>query len=151
MQVNTNLTFKKPLVNNGPLLLLKEKNMVSGKIYIVEENQDIQNLAVNASVSEFNAAPSLNGDGLVIDKAAYTVYIKGVKVSFPKKEFELLLLLASNPRKVFKRDEILRQIWGANFKQKDSRSLDVHIRMLRKKLFDSYITTIRGVGYKLEK
>ncbi len=127
--------------------------MVSGKIYIVEENQDIQNLAVSSSGLEFNGAQpsSLNGDGLVIDKAAYTVYIKGIKVSFPKKEFELLLLLASNPRKVFKRDEILRQIWGANFKQKDSRSLDVHIRMLRKKLFDSYITTIRGVGYKLEK
>jgi two-component system alkaline phosphatase synthesis response regulator PhoP len=124
--------------------------MVSGKIYIVEENQDIQNLAVNTS--GLGAQPSsLNGDGLVIDKAAYTVYIKGIKVSFPKKEFELLLMLASNPRKVFKRDEILRQIWGANFKQKDSRSLDVHIRMLRKKLFDSYITTIRGVGYKLEK
>lgn len=124
--------------------------MVSGKIYIVEENQDLANLAVNTS--GLGTQPSsLNGDGLVIDKAAYTVYIKGIKVSFPKKEFELLLMLASNPRKVFKRDEILRQIWGANFKQKDSRSLDVHIRMLRKKLFDSYITTIRGVGYKLEK
>ena len=75
--------------------------MVSGKIYIVEENQDIQNLAVSSSGLEFNGTQpsSLNGDGLVIDKAAYTVYIKGIKVSFPKKEFELLLLLASNPEK----------------------------------------------------
>ncbi len=126
---------------------------MSGKIYIVEENQDIQSLAatINGIESLTGQSPSVNEEGLVIDKAAYTVYIKGVKISFPKKEFELLLLLASNPRKVFKRNEILNQIWGSNFKQTDSRSLDVHIRMLRKKLFDRYITTIRGVGYKLEK
>ena len=88
---------------------------------------------------------------LVIDKPAYSVYLHGSRISFPKKEFELLLLLASNPRKVFKRTEILEKIWGMNYKQKDSRSLDVHIRMLRKKLSDSFISTIRGVGYKLEK
>ncbi len=129
---------------------------MQGKIYIIEENQDINHFAekftaADNSHSQAHDATQVNGEGLIIDKAAYTVYIKGDKVSFPKKEFELLLLLASNPRKVFKRDEILKQIWGANYKQKDSRSLDVHIRMLRKKLFDEFITTIRGVGYKLEK
>ncbi|HMT28327.1 MAG TPA: winged helix-turn-helix domain-containing protein [Bacteroidia bacterium] len=130
---------------------------MSGKIYIVEENQDFQNPVGHPyegegiPLSTGMTDPAKYGSGLIIDKAAYTVYLKGDKISFPKKEFELLLLLASNPRKVFKRDEILRQIWGANFKQKDSRSLDVHIRMLRKKLSDNFITTIRGVGYKLEK
>jgi DNA-binding response OmpR family regulator len=91
------------------------------------------------------------GVDLIIDKAGYNVLLNGTKISFPKKEFELLLLLASNPRKVFKRDEILSHIWGKDFKPKDSRSLDVHIRMLRKKLEDCFITTLRGVGYKLEK
>ncbi|MBK8414903.1 MAG: helix-turn-helix domain-containing protein [Bacteroidetes bacterium] len=59
--------------------------------------------------------------------------------------------MATNPRKFLNGNDILEHIWGKDFKQKDSRSLDVHIRMLRKKLNDSYITTIRGVGYKLEK
>ena len=130
---------------------------MSGKIYILEENQEFNQFSDTSllrnerNLISSNGVVADNGEGLVIDKAAYTVYLKGNKVSFPKKEFELLLLLASNPRKVFKRDEILKQIWGSNYKQKDSRSLDVHIRMLRKKLFDDFITTIRGVGYKLEK
>ncbi|MBL0341698.1 MAG: response regulator transcription factor [Bacteroidetes bacterium] len=129
---------------------------MAGRIYILEENQDInqyQQLPETSNNGRLDSTEEskLISDNLIIDKAAYTVYTKGSKVSFPKKEFELLLLLASNPRKVFKREEILKEIWGSNFKQKDSRSLDVHIRMLRKKLFDNFITTIRGVGYKLEK
>jgi len=134
--------------------------MLGNKIHILEENEDWTPLAsgslyINGVKDEAGAV--INGHvnsrdtGLVIDKAAYTVYLEGTKIAFPKKEFELLLLLASNPRKVFKRVEILQQIWGREFKQKDSRSLDVHIRMLRKKLQDHFITTIRGVGYKLEK
>jgi len=134
--------------------------MTGNKILILEENEDWNPLSSGAlynGVGRDGAVSSLNGgangrdNGLIIDKAAYTVYLEGAKIAFPKKEFELLLLLASNPRKVFKRVEILQHIWGIDFKQKDSRSLDVHIRMLRKKLHDYYITTIRGVGYKLEK
>jgi two-component system, OmpR family, alkaline phosphatase synthesis response regulator PhoP len=90
-------------------------------------------------------------DKLVIDKSAYTVYIGGKKILFPKKEFELLLLLADKPGKVFKRSEILQIVWGIEYKYQHSRSLDVHIRMLRKKLNNNYISTVRGVGYKLEK
>ena len=133
---------------------------VESKILILEDNEDWNPLnqkpvftpgTGSATFPISNHSLQENGKGLIIDKAAYTVYLDGIKISFPKKEFELLLLLASNPRKVFKRIEILQQIWGKDFKQKDSRSLDVHIRMLRKKLSDLYITTIRGVGYKLEK
>ena len=134
--------------------------MLGSKIHILEENEDWNPLTSGALyqsggrdevVSHSNGHSNGHETGLIIDKAAYTVYLEGAKISFPKKEFELLLLLASNPRKVFKRVEILQQIWGKEFKQKDSRSLDVHIRMLRKKLLDHFITTIRGVGYKLEK
>ncbi len=96
-------------------------------------------------------SPTYDDQGLVIDKVAYVVHFQGQVISFPKKEFELLLLLASKPQKVFKREEILLRIWGQDHKPQDSRSLDVHIRMIRKKLSDQFITTIRGVGYKLVK
>jgi two-component system, OmpR family, alkaline phosphatase synthesis response regulator PhoP len=134
--------------------------MTGSKILILEENEAWNPTASGAlrqtggrtdASSLLNDSANIRDTGLIIDKAAYTVYLEGAKIAFPKKEFELLLLLASNPRKVFKRVEILQQIWGKDFKQKDSRSLDVHIRMLRKKLNDLFITTIRGVGYKLEK
>lgn len=88
---------------------------------------------------------------LIIDRAAYIVYHGSDRIAFPKKEFELLLLLASNPKKVFKREDILTVVWGANHRPKDSRSLDVHIRMIRRKLGDAFIATVRGVGYRLEK
>lgn len=120
------------------------------KVIIIEDSHKIEgsdgsehHLSTEQRFSEIS--------DLVIDREAYDVYMQGVKISFPKKEFELLLLLASSPRKVFKREEILTKIWGKEFRPKDSRSLDVHIRMLRKKLDDRFITTVRGVGYKLEK
>jgi two-component system alkaline phosphatase synthesis response regulator PhoP len=128
---------------------------MSGKIVILEENQDpLYSITPGwnrYSLTGTESDSQKDSAGLIIDRAAYTVYMDGDKIAFPRKEFELLLLLASNPRKVFKREEILRHVWGKDFKPKDSRSLDVHIRMLRKKLVDRYITTIRGVGYKLEK
>lgn len=131
---------------------------VSHKIVILDESQDpVVMLAENDLAKKQELLNQKVGvglvheNGLIIDKAAYNVYLNGTKISFPKKEFELLLLLASNPRKVFKRDEILNTIWSKDYHPKDSRSLDVHIRMLRKKLGDHFITTLRGVGYKLEK
>lgn len=129
---------------------------MESRIVILEENEELNNKG-SGTTSEAPGTQSfikkLNGftNELIIDKVAYSVYLNNRKSNFPKKEFELLLLLASNPKKVFKREDILIRIWGANYKQKDSRSLDVHIRMLRKKLNDAFITTIRGVGYKLEK
>jgi two-component system alkaline phosphatase synthesis response regulator PhoP len=126
------------------------------KVIIIEESDTtdgfLNGMGSGSSDSMLDTGTSIRmPTDLVIDKAAYTVYASGNKIAFPKKEFELLLLLASNPRKVFKRTEILQQLWGKDFRQKDSRSLDVHIRKIRKKLDDLFITTIRGVGYKLEK
>ncbi|MBK8955666.1 MAG: response regulator transcription factor [Saprospiraceae bacterium] len=71
------------------------------------------------------------------------------KPEFARKEFLLLYLLASSPGKVFKRDEILDKIWGKDIIVGD-RTIDVHIRKLREKLDDSFIKTIKGVGYKFE-
>jgi two-component system alkaline phosphatase synthesis response regulator PhoP len=83
---------------------------------------------------------------LVIDSGAYTVQINGETIALPKKEFELLTLLTSNPGNVFKRDEILNMVWS-NVVVGD-RTIDVHIRKLRKKIGDQYFKTIKGVGYK---
>ena len=88
----------------------------------------------------------LIGD-LAIDKTSYTVNLKGRTIDFPKKEFELLYFLASHPNQVFSRDDLLQNIWGTDVYVLD-RTVDVHVRKVREKIGDDYITTIKGVGYK---
>lgn len=83
---------------------------------------------------------------LNIDRERFVVNLKGADLTLPKKEFELLELLASRPGKVFNRDQILSIVWG-NDTVVGERTIDVHIRKLREKLGDSYIRTIKGVGY----
>jgi two-component system alkaline phosphatase synthesis response regulator PhoP len=75
------------------------------------------------------------------------VHVKGTSLQLPRKEFELLSLLASKPNMVFKREVILSNVWGTDVIVGD-RTIDVHIRKLREKIGDSYIQTIKGVGYK---
>jgi two-component system, OmpR family, alkaline phosphatase synthesis response regulator PhoP len=87
--------------------------------------------------------------GISIDKEKYLVYKDGEELSLPKKEFELLLLLISQPGRVFTRDHILASVWGNDVIVGD-RTIDVHIRKLREKLGDDYFKTIKGVGYKFE-
>lgn len=70
-------------------------------------------------------------------------------IFLPKKEFELLRLLASNPNKVFKRDEIYEEVWGNDIIVGD-RTIDVHVRKLRQKIGNQYIKTLKSVGYKFE-
>ena len=84
---------------------------------------------------------------IIIDKEKYKVYISGNNLDLPRKEFELLYLLASKPDKVFKREKIMENVWGGEVVVGD-RTIDVHIRKLREKLGDQYIKTIKGVGYK---
>ncbi len=87
--------------------------------------------------------------GIKIDKEKYVVYKNDKEISFPKKEFKLLTLLASKPGKVFTREYILEQVWGDEVVVGD-RTIDVHVRKLREKLGDDYIKTIKGIGYKFE-
>ncbi|MBO4738717.1 MAG: response regulator transcription factor [Bacteroidales bacterium] len=88
-------------------------------------------------------------DNIIVNTENYTVTIDNKSVFLPKKEFELLVLLTSNPDKVFKREEIYTAIWGDEIIVGD-RTIDVHVRRLREKLGNNKITTIKGVGYKYE-
>ncbi len=81
-----------------------------------------------------------------IDREKFLIEVDGLSIILPKKEFELLELLASRPGKVFNRDQILSIVWG-NDTIVGERTIDVHIRKLREKLGDSVIRTIKGVGY----
>ena len=83
---------------------------------------------------------------LVIDREKFSIQLDGNKIILPKKEFELLELLSSRPGKVFNRDQILSIVWG-NDTIVGERTIDVHIRKLREKLGDTYIRTVKGVGY----
>jgi two-component system, OmpR family, alkaline phosphatase synthesis response regulator PhoP len=73
----------------------------------------------------------------------------GNEIVLPKKEFELLNLLASKPNKVFSREEIFAKVWGNNVVVGD-RTIDVHVRKLREKIGLQVIKTVKGVGYKFE-
>ncbi len=86
---------------------------------------------------------------VIIDKEKYIVTIKKVDISLPKKEFEILAVLASKPNKVFRREEIFAKVWSDNVIVGD-RTIDVHIRKIREKTGLENIKTIKGIGYKYE-
>ena len=84
---------------------------------------------------------------LVINREKYLIEKEGKEIQLPRKEFELLSLLASRPNFVFKREIILEKVWGTDIVVGD-RTIDVHIRKLREKIGDQYISTVKGIGYK---
>ena len=98
-------------------------------------------------IKKGNESVQLVYGDLVIDRTSYTVTLAGEEMVLPKKEFELLYHLAQNPNIVFSRDELLQKIWGLDVYVL-ARTVDVHIRKIREKIGDNYITTIKGVGYK---
>lgn len=94
-----------------------------------------------------NESDKVNLGDLIINREEYKV-VKGKKeIVLPRKEFELLALLASKPGKVFKREDILDKVWG-NEVVVGGRTIDVHIRKLREKIGDDSFKTVKGVGYK---
>ena len=86
---------------------------------------------------------------LVIDKLKVMVFRGEQQIELPRKEFEILWLLASKPGRVFTREEIFDKIWG-NDVIVGNRTIDVHIRKLRERLGDEYIKTMKGIGYKFD-
>ena len=115
----------------SPRVLVSKVNALFRRIYRAEET------------------PVITEGEVTIDPAQYVVRIGERPVSLAKKEFELLYLLASRKGRVFLRNEILSQIWGAEVIVGD-RTIDVHIRKIRQKLGIDCITTVKGVGYKFD-
>ena len=89
----------------------------------------------------------INVGNITINRDEYFVQKDDTKITLPRKEFELLALLASQPNKVFERDTILQSVWG-NDVVVGGRTIDVHIRKLREKIGEKYFKTVKGVGYK---
>ena len=106
---------------------------------------------VNALFRRYSKVPSnkISVGNIVIDADQFVVFIDGTEIALAKKEFELLLLLAKRPGRVFLRAEILGQVWGQDVIVGD-RTIDVHVRKIRQKLGIDCITTVKGVGYKFE-
>ncbi len=97
--------------------------------------------------SDKTSTDVLEVSGLEINRDEYKVKKEDGEISLPRKEFELLYLLASHPGRVYKRDEIMEKIWG-NDVVVGGRTIDVHIRKLREKIGEERFQTIKGVGYK---
>ncbi len=102
--------------------------------------------AIMRRESNMAGASTIKVHDLEIIKDEYLVRRNQEELTLPRKEFELLYFLASKPGKVFRREELLKNIWGDVYVV--DRTIDVHIRKLREKIGDSYIITIKGVGYK---
>lgn len=106
-----------------------------------------------AVVGKTQELQEVNYDGLNINLSNYEMRVRGELVETPPKELELMFYLASNPNKVFTRDQLLDKVWGFEY-YGDSRTVDVHIKRLREKLdgaSDKWeLKTVWSVGYKFE-
>lgn len=90
---------------------------------------------------------SVRFKNLIIDFERYEIILDGIRITLPRKEFEILSLLSSKPGVVFRRADIINNVW-IKTEMVRNRTIDVHMRMLREKIGSSYIKTIKGVGYK---
>ena len=109
----------------------------------------IKALLRRSGAGETNNVEKVEMGGIKIDRERYLIVQDGNEINLPKKEFELLALLASKPGKVFTRESILDKVWGGEVVVGD-RTIDVHIRKLREKLGEDFIRTVKGIGYKFE-
>jgi len=103
----------------------------------------------NVTDTQEEVSDKLEIADLVVDRDSFMVYRGDEKIVLAKKEFELLYLLASKPNKVFTRDQILKAIWEDSVVV-TNRTIDVHIRKLREKIGENYVSTVKGVGYKFD-
>lgn len=151
----------KPDYNNTLIIFLTALNDEASQITGLETGADDyvnKPISPKVLVSRVNAifrrlnkedGKSLKLGNMIIDPEKFMVILDGHDIVLAKKEFELLYLLASKPGRVFLRNEILSQVWGAEVIVGD-RTIDVHIRKIRQKLGIDCITTVKGVGYKFE-
>lgn len=151
-----------------PIIMISAKGETFDKIlglelgaddYIVKPFEAKEVVARIKAVLRRAAAPAaelpkeVNYDNLSINITNYEMKVRGVHVDAPPKELELIFHLASNPNRVFTRDQLLDEVWGFDY-YGDSRTVDVHVKRLREKLenvSDEWsLKTVWGVGYKFE-
>jgi two-component system OmpR family response regulator len=148
-----------------PLLMLTAKGETSQKLkgfelgtddYLVKPFEPLELVArVKALLKRYRIATSqaIQIGELRMDRKTFEVTTNGVSLTLPLKEFELLFKLASYPGRTFSRDQLIEDIWGYDF-EGNERTLDVHINRLRERFpeekYSFKITTIRGLGYRLE-
>ena len=145
--------------NNTLIMFLSARNEDYSQVAAFESGADdyvtkpikprILNSKVKALLRRFKTdfGQILSFENLIIDSEKYIVKVNNKSINLPRKEFELLFLLASKPGKVFKRDKIMESVWGTDIIVGD-RTIDVHIRKLREKLGENLFRTIKGVGYQ---
>lgn len=114
-----------------------------------EPRELLARLRVQLRTKAQELAGTLTVGSLMIDRIRHKVIFKGLAIELVKKEFELLVLLAESPEKVFSRDEILNKVWGYDI-YPTTRTVDTHIMLLRQKIDDQLIETVRSVGYRLK-
>ncbi|MDR0861566.1 MAG: response regulator transcription factor [Oscillospiraceae bacterium] len=151
--------------NFTPIIMLTARGDEADKLFGLENGADdyiIKPFAngdllarVKTNLRRTSPAPSESvppvGEGLVIDTERFDVYVNGVSAELTQREFELLKFLASQPGKVFSREELMREVWQYDYFG-DLRAVDVAVRRLREKIEEDsgspkYIMTKRGVGY----
>jgi two-component system, OmpR family, alkaline phosphatase synthesis response regulator PhoP len=121
---------------------------VKPKVLLSRIQATLRRHPVSSDKSEnISQEPIAVSKNLIIDREKYIIILDGVKMDLPRKEFELLALLASKPDRVFTRDDIFHSVWGDDIIVGE-RTIDVHIRKLREKIGEDYIRTIKGIGYK---
>ena len=151
-----------------PIIMLTAKGEVFDKVlglelgaddYVVKPFETKEVIArINAVLrrmgkTETNQTQEVSYENLTINLTNYELKVRGVQVDTPPKEMELIYHLASNPNRVFTRDQLLDEVWGFDY-YGDSRTVDVHVKRLREKLegvSDKWaLKTVWGVGYKFE-
>lgn len=151
-----------------PIIMISAKGETFDKIlglelgaddYVVKPFEAKEVVARIKAVLRRSSAPvaetpkEVNYDNLSINITNYEMKVRGVHVDVPPKELELIFHLASNPKRVFTRDQLLDEVWGFDY-YGDSRTVDVHVKRLREKLegvSDKWcLKTVWGVGYKFE-
>lgn len=151
--------------DNLPILMLTAKGETAQKVkgfnlgaddYLTKPF-DVAELAarVKALLKRYQVTVSnkITIGNVVIDRSSYTVMVQNEHITLPLKEFELLFKLATHQQKTFSREQLIEDIWGFDY-EGDERTVDVHIKRLRQRFVQEdcpfKITTIRGLGYRLE-
>lgn len=153
-------------IDNTPVIMLSAKGEVFDKVlglelgaddYMVKPFEPKELIARIKAILRRNVKREENNQNvefkdLVINITDYTVTYQGNRLEMPPKEIELLYYLASHPKKVFTREQLLEQVWGFEYFG-DSRTVDVHIKRIREKVCGNdewNIKTVWGIGYKFE-